>query len=116
MNNFINIIQILYTIGSILITVYLFIRSKILSQITSYIKDAAEYNDLTGPEKMDMVVSWVKDLIPRITKVIFTDKVIREMAENVYQDMKSYSKNYVKERTGLSINSIEKIVKNIDKE
>ena len=48
----------------------------------------------SGKEKMTFVVIYVKDLIPRFLHVVYNDKVIETMAQNIYNDMKSYRDNY----------------------
>lgn len=113
------IIDNYHIISSIIILIFVFvsayykIKSAISSKISSFVKAASERDDLTGPEKMSMVISWIKEFIPKAPSVLFSDKVLEQMVENVYQDMKAYSKTYVKTKTGFSIEKIQEIIKSI---
>lgn len=87
--------NIIITIISIIIAVIALIyrvKSNFISKITKFINDAQDQDDLTGPEKMDLVVSWIKDIIPRIFSVVFNDKTLNQIAQNIYDDMKQYAK------------------------
>jgi len=91
-----SIIQSLWNIILIVISLYIFIRSTLITKIAGYIATAESEVDLTGKEKMALVVGWIKDLIPRLFRVLFTDKVIELMAQNIYDDMKKYRENFIK--------------------
>lgn len=93
---------------------YYDIKSNISANISTFIKDAQDYDNLTGPQKMDMVISWIKSFIPRAFSVLFNEKTLRQMAQNIYDDMRSYSETYVKSKTGLTIEKVEKIVEVLD--
>ena len=100
-----NIIAIALAILSLLFgarTVLSKILNKIITSSIRWIKELETEYTLTGPEKMELLVSYVKDLIPRILHVIFSDKVIESIAESVFEDMQKYSENRVKNKTGLS--------------
>lgn len=104
--NIVTIFSIIIAVISILYK----IKSKFTSLIASFIKDAEEDTSLSNPEKMDMVISWIKDIIPRIFRVVFNDKVLRLIAENIYQDMKAYRNAYIKNKTGLQVSELVEVV------
>lgn len=114
--NFIDLVNLIeeywgniMTVFSIIITVISIgykIKSKFTSLISSFIKDAERDTSLSNTEKMDMVISWIRDLIPRIFRVVFNDKVLRLIAENIYQDMKAYRNAYIKNKTGLHVSEL----------
>ena len=58
-----------------------------------------------------MVVSWIKDSIPRMFKILFSDKVLAMMAENIYQDMKKYRETYITNKTGMTTSQVIQIAK-----
>ena len=118
MDNLINLQQLqnywstIITIISIIIAVISFIykiKSNFTKMISKFIKDA-ENTELSNPEKMDLVISWIKDIIPRLFRVIFNDKVLRQIAENIYQDMKAYRDAYIKNKTGKETKEVIEIV------
>lgn len=93
-----------------IISVLYRIKSKFTTLISSFIKDAERDTSLSNPEKMDMVISWIKDLIPRLFRVVFNDKVLRTIAENIYQDMKAYRNAYIKNKTGLELPELVEVI------
>ena len=113
---YINIILILFSIIVSIISIIFKIKSNFSSVITQFIKDAEEKSDLTGPEKMDLVISWLKNIIPRIFKVVFSDKVLRQIADNIYNDMKAYREIYINNKTGLATSQVIQIVKKTTEE
>lgn len=113
---YINIILILFSIIVSIISIIFKIKSNFSSVITQFIKDAEEKSDLTGPEKMDLVISWIKNIIPRIFKVVFSDKVLRQIADNIYNDMKAYREIYINNKTGLATSQVIQIVKKTTEE
>ena len=60
-----------------------------------------------------MVISWIKDLIPRIFTVVFNDTVIRAIAQNIYDDMKKYKDNYIQAKTGVTTQEALSIVRTV---
>lgn len=62
---------------------------------------------------MDMVISWIKDVIPRIFSVIFNDTVIRAISQSIYDDMKKYKDNYIEAKTGVSTKEAISIVRTV---
>lgn len=94
LNNIKDYYNIIITIVSIviaLVAVAYKIKSNFIAQISKFINDAQDL-ELTGPEKMEYVISWIKDIIPRLFKVIFNDKTLNQIAQNIYNDMKEYAK------------------------
>lgn len=94
LNNIKDYYNIIITIVSIiiaLIAVAYKIKSNFVAQISKFIADAQDL-ELTGPEKMEYVISWIKDIIPRLFKVIFNDKTLNQIAQNIYDDMKEYAR------------------------
>lgn len=62
---------------------------------------------------MDMVISWIKDLIPRIFTVVFNDTVVRAIAQSIYDDMKKYKDNYIQAKTGVTTQEALTIVRTV---
>ncbi len=110
LNNIKDYYNIIITIISIiiaLIAVAYKIKSNFIAQISKFISDAQDL-ELTGPEKMEYVISWIKDIIPRLFKVIFNDKTLNQIAQNIYDDMKEYARKRneeLEERKNQSTNS-----------
>ena len=109
-SQYINIILITFSVSISIISVIYRIKSNFIGEITKFIKDAEKDTSLTSPEKMDLVVKWIKNLIPRIFIVVFNDATLKQIAQNVYDDMKEYRNTYIKNKTGLSTSSVIKIV------
>ena len=59
---------------------------------------------------MQQVVLWIKDLIPRIFIVAFNDATLEQIAENVFQDMKSFMNKRLENKTGMSTNQVIKTI------
>lgn len=89
------IVHILYLVFATIIVFLLTTRTQLLNKIPELISDV-EDRKLTGKEKMALVVEYCGLLIPRLFKVVFNDKVIEQMAQNIYDDMKSY---YMKKKS-----------------
>ena len=112
----INSISVFISILLAIIAIIFKIKSNFTACISEFIKDAEKESDLTGPEKMDLVISWIKDSIPRLFKIIFSDKVLKMMADNIYSDMKSYREIYINNKTGLTTSQVIQIVKSSEDE
>lgn len=108
-------IMILLSIILAIFLAYSTVKNNFASVITNFIRDAEDHTELTNPEKMDLVISWIKNIIPRLFHVVFTEDILRQMAENVYQDMKKYRDTYIKNKTGYSTNKVIDIVNEYDK-
>lgn len=94
-NVIINLMYIIYIVIVTILFIIISTRSNLLNRLPKLISSAEEEKELNGKEKMCMVVSYAKSLVPRIFKVLFDDKVIEQMAQNIYDDMKSYRENYI---------------------
>ena len=90
--------------------IYQSIKVNLIQQVVKFIVTAEGEALLTGPEKMNLVISWMKDIIPRLFKVVFDEKVLRMIAQNIFSDMKKYANNYVENKTGASVDKINKII------
>lgn len=86
------------------------IVTQIMISATKWIQELEKESSLSGPEKMELVISYVKNLVPRFFKVTFSDKVISSMAESIFEDMQKYSDNRVERKTGLKWNEMLKVV------
>lgn len=105
-SQYLNIILIIFSAIVSLIAVYNKIKSNFTGLISSFIKLAEEDTSLSNIEKMDMVVQWIKQLIPNIFKIVFNDKTLRQIAQNIYDDMKQYKNIYIKNKTGLTTSQV----------
>lgn len=108
-SNLEGIIDIILLVFSIIMAIkatYNKIKSKFNSKITKFINDAEVLEHLSNPEKMQQVVLWIKDLIPRIFIVVFNDATLEQMAENVYQDMKEFMNRRLENKTGMKTNQV----------
>lgn len=86
------------------------IKSKFNEKITKFINDAEVLEHLSNQEKMQQVVLWIKDLIPRLFIVVFNDETLEQIAENVYQDMKKFMNLRLKNKTGMKTNEVIKTI------
>ena len=86
------------------------IVTQIMISVTKWIQELEKESSLSGPEKMDLVISYVKNLVPRFFKVAFSDKVIQSIAESIFEDMQKYSDNRVERKTGLKWNEMLEVV------
>lgn len=86
------------------------IVTQIMISVTKWIQELEKESSLSGPEKMELVISYIKDLVPRFFKVAFSDRVIQSMAESIFEDMQKYSDNRVERKTGLKWNEMLKVV------
>lgn len=112
-SDYINLISIIVGGGFTVIALFYKIRNNIIQYATQFIALIEEDNNLTGSEKMDMVISWIKDLIPRIFTVVFNDTVIRAIAQSIYDDMKKYKDNYIQAKTGVTTQEALTIVRTV---
>lgn len=106
----VSIILLIISIIAALKSLYQSIKANLIEQVVKFIVTAEGESFLTGPEKMNLVIGWMKDIIPRLFKVIFDEKVLRMIAQNIFNDMKKYANNYVENKTGASVEKINKII------
>ena len=78
------------------------IMTRILMSAMKWIGELQDNNTLSGPEKMELLLHYIKDFIPRFFNVIFSDKVLESITDSVYEDMKKYSETRVETKTGLT--------------
>ena len=112
-SDYINVISIIVGGGFTVIALFYKIRNNIIQYATQFIALIEEDTNLTGSEKMDIVISWIKDLIPRIFTVVFNDTVIRAIAQSIYDDMKKYKDNYIQAKTGVTTQEALTIVRTV---
>lgn len=103
MVEFFNISYIVYTGILTFLFIVVIIRNNLLNKIPKLISSAEE-EMLSGKEKMIMVISYAKSLVPRLFRVLFNDKVLEQMAQNIYNDMKSYRENYITRKSNIEQN------------
>lgn len=113
MSSYISSLLLLISVAVSILAVYNRIKSNFINKITKFISDAEGEVELSGSEKMELVISWVKDIIPRLFKVIFTDKILKDIAENIFKDMRSYSDKYIHNMTGMEKTKVIEVVKAI---
>lgn len=113
LSNYGNMVLIVFSVIVSLIAVYNKIKSNFVKCISGFIKDAEKDTSLTNPEKMEMVVLWIKQVIPKLFHILFNDKVLEDMAQNIYEDMKKYKDTYIKNKTGLSTGEVFKAIEKI---
>lgn len=112
-SNLDSIVDLILLGFSIIMTIkamYNKIKSKFNEKITKFINDAEVLEYLSNQEKMQQVVLWIKDLIPRLFIVVFNDETLEQMAENVYQDMKKFMNIRLKNKTGMKTNEVIKTI------
>ena len=106
----VSIILLIISVIAAGISLFHAVRANLIQKVSKFIVTAEGKSLLTGPEKMELVISWMKDIVPRLFKVIFDEKVLRMIAQNIFDDMKEYANNYVENKTGASIKKINKII------
>ncbi len=106
----ISIVLIVLSLIAVIKSIQHSIKANLIEQVVKFIKNAEAESLLTGPEKMNLVIDWMKDIIPRIFKVVFAENVLRIIAQNVFNDMKKYANSYVENKTGASVDKINKII------
>jgi hypothetical protein len=99
-SQYLNYALIIISAAVAIVSIVYKIKSGFMEVIIKFIKDAEEDTTLTGPQKMDLVISWLRNLVPRLFKVVFTDQVLRTIAQNIYDDLKAYRESYLKNLTG----------------
>lgn len=95
-----DLILLLITAVAILKAIQYSIKANLTGQVAKYIKDAEGHSDLSGEEKMKLVIGWMRDFIPRAFNVVFTDEVLQQIAQNIFNDMKKYANRYIHNQTG----------------
>lgn len=93
-----SIILFIVSIIAVLKSIKQAVKANLIEQAIKFIEEAEGETELSGPEKMDLVIGWMKDIVPRLFKVVFTDAVLKAIAQNVFDDMKKYAKKYAEAR------------------
>ena len=93
-----SIILFIVSIIAVLKSIKQAVKANLIEQAIKFIEEAEGETELSGPEKMDLVIGWMKDIVPRLFKVVFTDDVLKAIAQNVFDDMKKYAKKYAEAR------------------
>lgn len=92
------------------------IKSEFLVQMVTLIQSLEGDYNLTGPEKMDMLIEYVRNAIPRLFTIVFSDEVLRAIAQSIYNDMKKYADNHIKVKTGYGTEDVTNLVKEVEKQ
>lgn len=98
-SQYLNYVLIAISLAAGIASIVYKIKSNFSDLIVKFIAEAEAESNLTGVQKMDLVVGWIRNVIPRLFKVVFTDEVLRQIAQNIYNDIKSYRENYIKNLT-----------------
>lgn len=91
---FFTIVNIMYVILLFVVLFYIYTKSTMYNRIPELIA-FVEKKDISGKEKMQLVVSCIKSLIPKFLKIALNDKVIEHIAQNLYDYMHEYAENYI---------------------
>ena len=70
-------------------------KGNAVEMIAELIALAEQEADKTGPEKMDMVVSWLYDYIPAAFRGILSKEALREIAQGVFNWTRRYAMEYL---------------------
>ena len=105
-------VLLIVTTIAILKTIQYYIKANLTGHVAKYIRDAEGHADLSGEEKMALVVGWMKDFIPRAFSVVFSDEVLEHIAQNIFNDMKKYANKYVHNQTGGNITEAKLAIEN----
>ena len=88
-------------VGGIVLSFILFlvacfsnVKATLTKMSSVYISIAEEHKTISGSEKMRLVVAWMRDITPRLFRVIFTEEVLEKMVQNVFDDMRKYAEEY----------------------
>lgn len=74
------------------------ITEKNIYSIVSKLIALAEETGLTGPEKMEMVVNGLYAIVPLAFKKILSKEKLQEIAQKVFDYMKSYALDYLAQK------------------
>ena len=92
----------------IAILIVLFGKNKIYEEVAKYVDLAEDYSTV-GSEKFNWCVAQLRSLLPKPLQYVFTDKVVGEIVDNVYQYMRSLAKKRMEQiEENKSINEPEK--------
>lgn len=103
----------LYLIASTLIAVYFIfysmyskIKYNCLEKACQKIAEAEKIEDLSGEEKFALVLAWINNDLPKVFKNSIMQKILESIINYVYKNCYTYTKNYIKRKTGCDISEI----------
>lgn len=76
------------------VSYYFYVRNEIQKQIAAEI-DGAEIDEKIGAEKMQTVISALKELVPTILKPFITDSLIESLVQAAFDSIEAYAKKQV---------------------
>ena len=111
--NYLDQILVLISVIISILAIYNKLKGNMISMIAKFISLAEENTDLSGSEKMDLVLSWLKDITPRLFRVIFNENTWNQIVQNIYDDMKKYKDNYIRNKTGMNTKEVINVITEI---
>ena len=93
-----HMIGFIVSVAAILISCMSSIKANLIKMSATYICTAEECKTISGAQKMKMVVCWMKSITPRLFRVVFTEEVLEKIAQNVFDDMRSYAEKYFEQK------------------
>ena len=78
-------------------TYYLDVKKKIVEQAGAEIANAQDATT-DNAERMAYVVAQLKKLVPAPLRMVFTDKVIKSLAQAAFDKVKEYAKKHAEEK------------------
>lgn len=82
------------------------IKYSCLKKASEMIAKAEKREDLTGEEKLALVITWITDDLPSIFSNEICKGFIKYIINYVYNNSFEYMKNYIKRKTGKDISTI----------
>lgn len=76
------------------VSYYFYIRNKIQQAIASGIDNAEELEQI-GEEKMAVVISALKQIIPAIVRPFISDSLLESLVQSVFDSMKAFAEKQV---------------------
>lgn len=89
------ILAVVLWVVFIVVSLYYRAKGNAVEMIAELIALAEQEADKTGPEKMDMVVSWLYDYIPAAFRGILSKEALREIAQGVFNWTRRYAMEYL---------------------
>lgn len=92
------------------------VKYKCLLEASKKIAVAEDREDLTGPEKFTLVVSWIDESLPAIFRNSLVRNTLRKIVQVVFDNCSVYMQRYVKRKTGKDITNIIDTIKDAAEE
>ena len=92
------------------------VKYKCLLEASKKIAVAEDRDDLTGPEKFTLVVSWIDESLPAIFRNSLVRNTLRKIVQVVFDNCSVYMQRYVKRKTGKDITNIIDTIKDAAEE